>query len=161
MRSHYSILAAMMLGACTYSLGPPMPQQPEFTPAPPVQEAASPYAGLTDEQMCQAYRDPETDAQVRRNLEVELVMRGQTICNGTNIGMMSVIQMGRTKHIRLEMQSMDGKTCGDFASPAEAQKHFLAKGGPLKDPSMLDPDGDGLACGWGEMLKEVATTAPS
>lgn len=38
--------------------------------------------------------------------------------------------------------------CGRFASPDLAQAEFLAKGGPERDRSGLDPDGDGFACGW-------------
>ncbi len=38
------------------------------------------------------------------------------------------------------------RDCGDFGSQAEAQRFFLANGGPASDPHKLDRDNDGLAC---------------
>ncbi|MGZ9811087.1 hypothetical protein ACXN5S_11535 [Pseudoroseicyclus sp. H15] len=38
--------------------------------------------------------------------------------------------------------------CADYNSPDEAQRDFLARGGPERDPRGIDPDGDGFACGW-------------
>jgi hypothetical protein len=38
--------------------------------------------------------------------------------------------------------------CGRFRSPDDAQRAFLANGGPERDPQNLDPDGDGFACKW-------------
>ena len=40
------------------------------------------------------------------------------------------------------------KACGKFVSTDLAQRAFLEKGGPVKDPGNLDPDGDGFACAW-------------
>lgn len=40
------------------------------------------------------------------------------------------------------------RNCGRYASPDEAQRDFLARGGPERDPRGLDPDGDGFACAW-------------
>ncbi|MBP7240837.1 hypothetical protein [Amaricoccus sp.] len=39
-----------------------------------------------------------------------------------------------------------GGGCGRYRSADEAQRAFLAAGGPNSDPSGLDPDGDGFAC---------------
>lgn len=39
-------------------------------------------------------------------------------------------------------------SCRRFATADEAQRAFLAAGGPASDPRGLDPDGDGFACGW-------------
>ncbi len=44
--------------------------------------------------------------------------------------------------------SMGGGACGRFASADDAQRAFLAAGGPQADPRNLDPDGDGFACSW-------------
>lgn len=41
-----------------------------------------------------------------------------------------------------------GGACGRYPSGDEAQRAFLAAGGPGDDPRNLDPDGDGFACGW-------------
>lgn len=38
--------------------------------------------------------------------------------------------------------------CARFASADDAQRNFLANGGPAEDPLNLDPDGDGFACNW-------------
>ena len=38
--------------------------------------------------------------------------------------------------------------CTDYRNPDEAQRDFLIRGGPERDPRSLDPDGDGFACGW-------------
>jgi len=40
------------------------------------------------------------------------------------------------------------RNCASYRSPDEAQRDFLARGGPERDPRGLDPDGDGFACGW-------------
>jgi hypothetical protein len=41
-----------------------------------------------------------------------------------------------------------GTACQKYTSPDFAQQAFLGKGGPVKDPKGLDPDGDGFACTW-------------
>ncbi|MBL4812666.1 MAG: hypothetical protein JKX69_10015 [Rhodobacteraceae bacterium] len=38
--------------------------------------------------------------------------------------------------------------CASYRSPDDAQRDFLARGGPERDPRGIDPDGDGFACGW-------------
>ena len=38
--------------------------------------------------------------------------------------------------------------CRKFSSADNAQRNFLANGGPQDDPLNLDPDGDGFACRW-------------
>ena len=40
------------------------------------------------------------------------------------------------------------RNCAEYGSPDEAQRDFLARGGPERDPRGLDPDGDGFACAW-------------
>lgn len=40
------------------------------------------------------------------------------------------------------------RNCAKYTSPDEAQRDFLARGGPERDPRGIDPDGDGFACGW-------------
>ena len=39
-------------------------------------------------------------------------------------------------------------SCRGFSSDTEAQRQFLANGGPQTDRFNLDPDGDGFACGF-------------
>jgi endonuclease YncB( thermonuclease family) len=38
------------------------------------------------------------------------------------------------------------RDCTDFPNQRAAQRHFIAKGGPRRDPDRLDSDGDGTAC---------------
>lgn len=40
------------------------------------------------------------------------------------------------------------RNCASYTSPDEAQRDFLTRGGPDRDPRGIDPDGDGFACGW-------------
>jgi hypothetical protein len=40
----------------------------------------------------------------------------------------------------------DNKDCGSFFDQDDAQKYFIAKGGPKSDPDSLDLDKDGQAC---------------
>ena len=44
--------------------------------------------------------------------------------------------------------SAAARTCRTYGNSDEAQRAFLAAGGPQKDPMKLDPDGDGFVCGW-------------
>lgn len=41
-----------------------------------------------------------------------------------------------------------GSACGRYSSADDAQRAFLAAGGPNTDQLGLDPDGDGFACKW-------------
>ena len=42
----------------------------------------------------------------------------------------------------------DPNNCSRFRIKDDAQRYFLANGGPELDPLKLDPDGDGYACFW-------------
>ena len=44
------------------------------------------------------------------------------------------------------------RMCRRFDNDDDAQRNFLANGGPQKDPLNLDPDGDGFACDWNPAL---------
>ncbi|MEM9812777.1 MAG: hypothetical protein AAF913_08910, partial [Pseudomonadota bacterium] len=43
-------------------------------------------------------------------------------------------------------RSQTRSTCRRFANADDAQRQFLANGGPNTDRFNLDPDGDGFAC---------------
>jgi len=45
-------------------------------------------------------------------------------------------------------RTVSASQCRKFNSADNAQRNFLANGGPLDDPLNLDPDGDGFACRW-------------
>lgn len=40
------------------------------------------------------------------------------------------------------------RNCATYATADDAQRDFLARGGPDRDRRGIDPDGDGFACGW-------------
>ncbi len=48
----------------------------------------------------------------------------------------------------LSGQARFQRNCARYRSPDEAQRDFLSRGGPQRDPRGIDPDGDGFACGW-------------
>lgn len=48
----------------------------------------------------------------------------------------------------LSSQNRFQRHCASYRSPDDAQRDFLARGGPERDPRGIDPDGDGFACGW-------------
>ncbi|WP_425081896.1 excalibur calcium-binding domain-containing protein [Ruegeria arenilitoris] len=91
-------------------------------------------------------------------IEAELGTRGETHSGLYNhLGRRTSSAVGQTRYQRNNTQktSIDSASCSDFASSAEAQKFFLASGGPVHDPHNLDGDGDGLACEWGTQLKRI------
>ena len=48
----------------------------------------------------------------------------------------------------LTTQARYQRNCAEYATDDDAQRDFLARGGPERDRRGLDPDGDGFACGW-------------
>jgi hypothetical protein len=54
-------------------------------------------------------------------------------------------QVGNKIYIR---NSGGDSRCFAYREPDEAQRVFLASGGPKRDPRNLDIDGDGFACKW-------------
>lgn len=40
------------------------------------------------------------------------------------------------------------RNCAKYLTADDAQRDFLARGGPERDRLGIDPDGDGFACGW-------------
>lgn len=86
-------------------------------------------------------------------LEVELIERGLASCDGRPVGVVSRGLRGSTTFPRAQTGTLvDDRDCSDFSSAADAQRFFLARGGPARDAHALDPDGDGLACTWGQAL---------
>jgi len=56
--------------------------------------------------------------------------------------------VGEPVHRRNRSAGLGAGGCSRFQSADEAQRAFLASGGPERDPRNLDPDGDGFACRW-------------
>lgn len=59
-------------------------------------------------------------------------------------------QLGQEWYSRslLSGQSRFERNCAGYNTPDAAQRDFLTRGGPERDPMGIDPDGDGFACGW-------------
>lgn len=87
--------------------------------------------------------------------EAELAARGQTKTSTTYLGKRSRSGYGKRRYTR-SSGGNDIKNCSDFGSAAQAQRFFLAMGGPTSDPNNLDGDGDGLACEWGAYIRRIA-----
>ncbi|NJM81230.1 MAG: excalibur calcium-binding domain-containing protein [Tabrizicola sp.] len=87
-------------------------------------------------------------------VEAELGSRGETSYGTWYLGQKTASAYGRKLYQRTTAgrPTADEKNCSDFGSSAEAQKYFLASGGPVSDPNRLDGDGDGLACDWGTQI---------
>jgi hypothetical protein len=48
----------------------------------------------------------------------------------------------------LSGQNRFRRNCAGYQTDDDAQRDFLARGGPERDGRGIDPDGDGFACGW-------------
>lgn len=48
----------------------------------------------------------------------------------------------------INLKARAERNCAQYGSPDLAQTDFLEAGGPQRDRLVLDPDGDGYACGW-------------
>lgn len=59
----------------------------------------------------------------------------------------------------LSSQARAARSCARYASADLAQIDFLSKGGPQRDRSGLDPDGDGYACDWDPTPFRSASTS--
>ncbi|NKX40711.1 hypothetical protein HGG71_04420 [Rhodobacteraceae bacterium R_SAG2] len=91
-----------------------------------------------------------TTIRVKMMVEAELGAREVAHCSRTRVGSHALAQLNRVIYNRSEaVQSASDKDCSDFSTGAQAQRFFLAVGGPNEDPHNLDRDGDGLACEWG------------
>ncbi|MEO0386715.1 MAG: hypothetical protein AAF281_04175, partial [Pseudomonadota bacterium] len=79
---------------------------------------------------------PEAVARVDPNANIIAFARQTTHPVGT--------KLYNRPAFRDRLQS--ASTCRRFSSVDEAQRQFLANGGPNNDRFNLDPDGDGFAC---------------
>ena len=93
-------------------------------------------------------------------VEAELGARGQYSNGSRYIGRNTATNIGRSLYPR-SGASNDTLNCSDFKNSAEAQKYFLAHGGPLNDNNNLDADGDGMACEWGTQVRRIVSNQRS
>ncbi|MBD9652922.1 excalibur calcium-binding domain-containing protein [Ensifer sp. ENS09] len=92
-----------------------------------------------------------TTTSEKMAIEAELATRGETSFGSEYLGRQSAALVGVSSYARTNSSSGD-HDCADFGSSAQAQKFFLANGGPYSDPHGLDRDGDGMACEFGTLL---------
>jgi hypothetical protein len=57
-------------------------------------------------------------------------------------------RVGERRFQRPMVSFGSGGACRRYPTADQAQRAFLAAGGPERDPYNLDPDGDGFACDW-------------
>ena len=53
-----------------------------------------------------------------------------------------------SRFVLLAREGRQERNCAKYRTADEAQRDFLARGGPEPDPPGLDSDGDGFACAW-------------
>lgn len=126
--------------------------------APPVNQAGTPLDADTlnltlytiEQQKVDARIAEQQLAQARSQLVIvqpRSVPRAQAGVNIALYAQQTDNAVGERVYARNRRLSAGG-ACGRYASADEAQRAFLAAGGPGDDPRNLDPDGDGFACGW-------------
>lgn len=139
--------ASILLGLAACGATPTAPQDPAF------------YTSMTTSSLWAAQASSQSPQQLAF-VEAELGARGQTASGSAYLGRRTASALGRKLYSRTGAAGSTvagvGKSCSDFGSSAQAQRYFLAAGGPLSDASNLDGDGDGLACEWGATISRVA-----
>ena len=119
------------------------------------------HPGLSDEQSFAAVASRETiesDAERRAALAsqyqvvqpTDLPTRGSSGPNIIAYALNAPNSLGQEWYSRF-MYSGQGRyerNCAKYSSADEAQRDFLSRGGPDRDPKGIDPDGDGFACDW-------------
>ncbi|SHI39619.1 hypothetical protein [Wenxinia saemankumensis] len=150
--------AAPMAPAGAVPTAPSTPYDPDRTMG--VQASPS-NAAISDEQNFDAVASRESiesDAQrMAQNAAAYQVVqptalpqRTQTGPNIVEYALNAPNRRGQEWYSRsiLATQGRFERNCAAYRSPDEAQRDFLARGGPERDRLGLDPDGDGFACGW-------------
>ncbi len=133
---------------------------PELSGTPTAVPSSNP--ALSDEQDFSAVSSRESiesDAErraaasaVRQEAEVTALptRTGDTGPNIVAYALNAPNQLGQEWYSRsiLSGQNRFQRNCASYNTPDAAQRDFLARGGPDRDPRGIDPDGDGFACGW-------------
>ncbi|MDB5659550.1 MAG: hypothetical protein JWS10_2165 [Cypionkella sp.] len=139
--------ASIFLGLAACGATPTATQDPAY------------YTSMSTSSLWAAQASSQSPQQLAF-VEAELGARGQTASGSAYLGQRTASALGRKLYSRTGAAGSTvaggGKSCSDFGSSAQAQRYFLALGGPLSDPSNLDGDGDGLACEWGTTVARVA-----
>lgn len=130
--------------------------------------------GISDEQDFDAVAARETiesDAERRARMQQQLVVvppepvpdRPQSVGPSVvNYAIATSHPMGQRVYARSPLgRGRHAENCAAYRSADLAQEDFLARGGPNRDPLVLDPDGDGYACAWDPAPYRAAAQAAS
>ncbi|PJI85006.1 hypothetical protein BC777_3002 [Yoonia maricola] len=134
----------------------------QASPSNPAPDLVNAGTGLSDEQSFDAVSERETiesDAQRRaaqaaaREQITPTAVPQRPSNTGPNIVEYAVNApnvKGQEWYSRslLSGDNRFRRNCAEYATPDDAQRDFLARGGPERDRRGIDPDGDGFACGW-------------
>jgi hypothetical protein len=148
--------AAAPLGA-PLSAVPPAPVQAAAAAVPPRNNP-----GISDEQSFEAVSARETiesDAERLARIRTEYVVvqpealperEGGTGPNIVAFALQTTNAVGQPVYRRsgFRAEARFQSACARYTSADEAQRAFLARGGPEEDRLGVDPDGDGFACYW-------------
>ena len=123
-------------------------------------EVAS-HTGISDEQDFDAVSSRETiesdKERIARNRAEYVVVQPKDLPQRPGDTGPNIVEFAlATKHAPgVQMFKRSGlgirdanSACAKYSSPDQAQQDFLAKGGPDRDRTGVDPDGDGFACSW-------------
>ncbi|MEO1639609.1 MAG: hypothetical protein AAFU41_10235 [Pseudomonadota bacterium] len=134
----------------------------QASPSNPAPQLVDNGLGLSDEQSFDAVTERETiesdaerrAAQAAARTQVEpTALPDRPTNTGPNIVQYALEApnvKGQEWYSRslLSGQSRFQRNCAAYATAEDAQRDFLARGGPERDRLGIDPDGDGFACGW-------------
>jgi hypothetical protein len=106
---------------------------------------------LEQQRIDAAIAERELEAARRQLVVVQPEATVPQAAPGVNIALyaqQTTHRVGERRFQRPALAFASRGACRRFASADDAQRFFLANGGPARDPHGLDPDGDGFACGW-------------
>lgn len=149
--------AGRIAAAANNSGVPPLEASPS-NPAPAVVDSATGISRENNFDAVASQRSIESDAaRVASNRAQYQVIQPTALPTRTDTGpnivayaLATTHPIGTQVHRRrgLNAQNRFERSCGQFRSHDQAQIAFLEAGGPERDRSGMDPDGDGYACGW-------------
>lgn len=155
-------LQAAGIGASSVDPGAPLSAINPAANTPTTVPANQNNPGISDENDFSAVASRETiqsdaarrqqQASVREVIEPTAIPARPT-ATGPNIvayALGAPNRLGQEWYSRsiLSGQGRFQRNCAAYNNPDAAQRDFLARGGPDRDPRGIDPDGDGFACGW-------------
>lgn len=153
-----SDLAAAGIGSAGAPMTAPGMQSPLGNPAGQIRS----NTGISDEQSFDAVSERETIESDAQRRAAQIAAREQIApqplpdrpaATGPNIveyALNAPNVKGQPWYSRslLSGERRFQRNCAAYATADDAQRDFLARGGPERDRLGIDPDGDGFACGW-------------